>query len=143
MSLLKTIASLGIKETVEGIGSLAKDLRVAITGDLTTEQKVEVERGLRRLEEMALRARADLDKVRGDIIMTEAQGESWLQRNWRPVLMLTFGGIIFARWVGLTAPNLTPELEAQLFEIVKIGIGGYIVGRTGEKITRSWKDRSE
>lgn len=66
------------------------------------------------------------------IITAEASG-SWLQRNWRPILMLTFASLIVARWFGWTAPNLAPEEYAHLWDIVELGIGGYVIGRSVEK----------
>jgi hypothetical protein len=31
-----------------------------------------------------------------------------------------------------------PEIVKELFNLLQIGIGGYIVGRSGEKIASSW-----
>ncbi|AWF81535.1 hypothetical protein BTJ40_12265 [Microbulbifer sp. A4B17] len=73
------------------------------------------------------------------VITAEASGESWLQRNWRPVTMLTFVGLIVAHWVGWTAENLSEDQTLALLEIVKIGLGGYVVGRSAEKAAKSWK----
>jgi len=71
------------------------------------------------------------------IIQTEAKSESFLARNWRPVVMLVFTGLIVARWCGWTAPNLS-EAEAQkLWDIIQFGLGGYVVGRSVEKIAPS------
>jgi len=72
-----------------------------------------------------------------EIVKAEAQGESFLQRSWRPIVMLVFVGLIVARWTGFTAPNLTPELESQLMVLVQIGLGGYVVGRSAEKVAKS------
>ncbi len=73
------------------------------------------------------------------IIVAEAQGGSWLQRSWRPVTMLTFAGLIVAKWMGLSAPGITEQIELALFEIIKIGLGGYVVGRSAEKVATAWK----
>ncbi|WP_444959684.1 3TM-type holin [Microbulbifer sp. VVAC002] len=73
------------------------------------------------------------------VITAEASGESWLQRNWRPVTMLTFVGLIVAHWLGWTAENLSEEQTLALLEIVKIGLGGYVVGRSAEKAMKAWK----
>ncbi|WP_444901393.1 3TM-type holin [Microbulbifer sp. SSSA007] len=83
----------------------------------------------------------DLEELRAatQVITAEAGGESWLQRNWRPVTMLTFVGLIVAQWLGWTAPNLSEEQTLALLEIVKIGLGGYVVGRSAEKAVRAWK----
>lgn len=78
-----------------------------------------------------------LAQMQADVIQTEAKGESWLQRSWRPLVMLTFTALIVARWLGWAAPNLTPDLEQTLFEIVKIGLGGYVIGRSAEKVAKS------
>jgi len=73
------------------------------------------------------------------IITAEAQGESWLQRNWRPTVMLTLTGLVVAHWLGWTAPNLPEDQVLMLLDIVKIGLGGYVVGRSAEKVVREYK----
>ena len=73
------------------------------------------------------------------IIMAEASGESWLQRNWRPLLMLWFAGLVGAHWMGATPATLTQETIDHLLTIVQIGIGGYVVGRSAEKVMREYK----
>jgi FtsH-binding integral membrane protein len=78
---------------------------------------------------------AMLDAQKG-IITAEATG-GWLQRNWRPILMLWFSGLIGAYWFGFTAPNLPAEAITGLLDIVYIGIGGYVVGRSVEKVAAS------
>jgi hypothetical protein len=74
------------------------------------------------------------------VITAEATGESWLQRNWRPVVMLWFAGLVGAHWLGFTPPNLPNDVVTQLLEIVKVGIGGYVLGRSGEKIMKAYKN---
>jgi hypothetical protein len=68
------------------------------------------------------------------IITAEANSEHWLAACWRPILMLTFGGLIVARWFGWAAPELSQDEYLKLWDIVQLGIGGYTIGRTGEKI---------
>lgn len=76
-------------------------------------------------------------EVRGAAVQAEASGESWLQRNWRPLMMLWFGVLVGGYWFGFTPPNMPESTVNALFDIVQIGIGGYIVGRSAEKITRT------
>lgn len=71
---------------------------------------------------------------RAEIIKAEAQSESWLAKSWRPILMLTFGSLIVARWFGWAAPNLTEAEYLKLWDIVELGLGGYVIGRSAEKI---------
>jgi len=75
-----------------------------------------------------------------DIIKAEAQSESWLARNWRPMVMVVFAGLIVARWFGWAAPNLTEAEYLKLWSIVEFGLGGYVVGRSVEKIAPSIAD---
>lgn len=74
---------------------------------------------------------------RAGIVRAEAASEHWLAANWRPLLMLTFGALIVARWFGWAAPNLTEAEYIKLWDIVELGIGGYVIGRSAEKIVPS------
>lgn len=67
------------------------------------------------------------------IILAEAQG-GWLQRNWRPGLMVWFAGLVGAHWFGFTPDNLSTDTIGDLYDLVKIGVGGYVVGRSVEKV---------
>lgn len=71
------------------------------------------------------------------VVSDEAKGESWLQRNWRPMTALTFVVLVVAYWFGLNAPNLPPASVDQLFGLVKLCLGGYTMGRTVEKVAPS------
>ena len=73
------------------------------------------------------------------IITAEATGESWLQRNWRPLLMLWFAGLVGAHWLGFTPPNLPQDVVINLLFFVQVGVGGYVLGRSGEKMVKAYK----
>ena len=68
------------------------------------------------------------------VIMSEANGESWLQRNWRPLTMLSFVVLIFMYWFGVVPPNVTEAVLIEVFALIKIGLGGYVLGRSAEKV---------
>ena len=87
---------------------------------------------------MLQEGRAELDGA-VSIITAEANGESWLQRNWRPLLMLWFAGLVGAHWLGFTPPNLPEAVVLNLLDIVQVGVGGYVIGRSAEKAVRAWK----
>ncbi len=72
--------------------------------------------------------------AQSDIVKTEAASSHWLAANWRPITMLTFVGLIVARWFGWAAPNLSEAEYLKLWDIVNVGLGGYVVGRSVEKI---------
>lgn len=75
--------------------------------------------------------------ARAGIVQTEAASTHWLAANWRPLLMITFGILIVARWFGWTAPNLSEAEYLKLWSIIELGIGGYVIGRSAEKIIPS------
>lgn len=76
----------------------------------------------------------ELNKVAGEIIQSEASSSSWLASSWRPLVMLTFAGLIVARWFGWATPNLSEAEYLKLWTIVEFGLGGYVVGRSVEKV---------
>jgi len=65
---------------------------------------------------------------------TAVCGEHWLAATWRPIVMLTFAGLIVARWMGWSAPGIGEAEVLKLWSIVELGLGGYVIGRTAEKI---------
>ena len=74
------------------------------------------------------------------VIVAESKSESWITRSWRPITMLTFVGLVAAHWLGFTAENITPAEIASLLDIVKIGLGGYMLSRGVEKSITKWKE---
>lgn len=81
---------------------------------------------------------AKLLAAQTSIIKTEAKG-NWLQRSWRPIMMLVFLVLIVNQL--LFVPYLLqlgllhdyPELPEQVWTLITAGSGGYIVGRSYEK----------
>lgn len=83
-----------------------------------------------------LTADTELAKGAADIIKTEAGG-GFLASSWRPITMLVFVVLIVARWFGWSAPNLQEQEYIKLWDIVQLGLGGYVVGRSFEKVVPS------
>lgn len=73
------------------------------------------------------------------VILAEANGDSWLQKNWRPLSMMFFVTLVGAHWLGFTAANLSEDVVLMLLKIVQSGFTGYIVGRSGEKMMKLFK----
>ena len=111
------------------IGDIGKIIDDLFTSD--EERDVAKNKILQVLKEKEL----ELQKMQTDIIIAEAKG-NWLQRSWRPILMLSFGFIvIYNKFISQLSPHLiTPVLEPDFWTLLQIGIGGYVVGRSAEKI---------
>ena len=88
-----------------------------------------------------------LVKEQASIIKAEATGQSWLQRNWRPALMLIIMVIIANNYILFpylslfTTKAIMLDLPVYMWDLIKLGVGGYVVGRSGEKIVKVWKDK--
>lgn len=82
-----------------------------------------------------LNADKDLAVQQASVITAEVKSESWLARNWRPILMLVFTFIIANNYIFAPMFSIkTLPIPDQMWELLKLGIGGYIVGRSVEKI---------
>ena len=66
-------------------------------------------------------------------IREEARG-NWLQRSWRPIVMLVFTVIVLAGTF-LNLPILSDT--SRFWDLLEIGLGGYIIGRGGEQLVSS------
>jgi hypothetical protein len=91
-------------------------------------------------------------KLQQEVILNEAKSENWLTSNWRPLFMCAIGFMICSHWFmydvtpwlkitfgwniwTLKDPGLSPEL----WTTMRLGLGGYIGGRTAEKIVKMLK----
>ncbi len=85
---------------------------------------------------LELEQRGELEELQAatQVIVAEAAG-SWLQKNWRPITMLTFLVLVVCDSFGL----LTFRLASEAWVLLQMGLGGYVVGRSAEKVAKEWK----
>jgi hypothetical protein len=107
---------------VDGLLDLGKTALNKIWPDAGEEEKQKVTLVLAELQ------------ARSSLVLAEINSDSWLAKNWRPLLMLTFAGLIVARWLGFAAPNLSEAEILKLWGIIEVSVGGYTIGRSAEKI---------
>ena len=68
-----------------------------------------------------------------DILTTEMKG-NWLQRSWRPIVMLAFAFIVVYEYFLAKIFALPPaNLPEYFWDLLKLGMGGYVIGRSVEK----------
>ena len=117
-------------------GSVVTDLLGGLDKLFTSkEEKIKAQNVIK---EILVKKQIELQQLQTEIIVTEAKG-NWLQRSWRPILMLAFGFIVI--YVKFLAPVLElpiPPLEKEFWNLLQLGIGGYVIGRTGEKMMKSY-----
>lgn len=88
-----------------------------------------------KLTMKVLEYESQLLRAQSSIITAEATGKSWLQRSWRPITMLTFLALVVLDT--LEVGNL--KLPDEAWGLLKIGLGGYVIGRSVEKIAPTVK----
>lgn len=100
----------------------------------STEEKLQQKAVLLQLQTDFLIQALDYEqeqlKQKSAIIMAEAKGGSWIQRSWRPITMLTFLALVVCDSFGFLAFRLAD----QAWTLLQIGLGGYVVGRSAEKV---------
>ena len=112
----------------DGIGGLATDIREAIKGKELTPDKL-------------IDTYVKLEELKAKVLTTEMSG-NWLQRSWRPMLMLSLVLIIVNNYILFPyfPDTLTMlELPEQLWTLLTIGVGGYVGGRSIEKAVKIYK----
>ena len=98
---------------------------------LPAREKKQLETDLQKLIQEIER---DLVQARASIVVEETRG-NWLQRSWRPLVMLTFATIVLVGTC-INVPILSDT--SRFWDLLEIGLGGYVVGRSGEKIMQAF-----
>ena len=121
-----------------------------IVGDLVKrlipdgDKSLDVEREVK----LALLEHTDsIESIRGKIVLEEAKSSNWLTAAWRPLLMLVVIAIIACNYlifpiIRIFYPEMIVlELPVELWNLLTIGVGGYVVGRSGEKMIDKWSQK--
>lgn len=131
MSLLDSLNPIkGIVDTVAGV------IDQFVTSD---GEKLEAQKALAEAEREATAQLLDYEesrlRERAKTVRQEVASSHWLAANWRPILMLTFTYIILHNYVIVPIFNVpAASIPADMWELLKIGVGGYVIGRSAEKI---------
>ena len=108
--------------------------------DDVVEDKDEANKLKFQIQRQLIETKSSELEAQARIVLAEAQG-SWLQRNWRPLLMAVFAGLVVAHWFGFTAPDIPESVQNSLLNIVMVGVGGYVMGRSAEKVVNKWTQK--
>ena len=110
--------------TVDAVGKIVDNV---FTND---EEKSEAKK---QISELVLKSLNQVADAQAEVIKTEMKG-NFLQKSWRPITMLTMVVILVCKWFAFTDSSIPLELEVELMSLLKIGIGGYIGGRSIQKV---------
>ena len=97
------------------------------------EERLQLKAQIMRIQTEAVSKLQDYEmallKAKSNIIVAEAKGDSWLQRSWRPLGMVTLLILVVLDSLGIL-PN---RLSTEAWTMIQVGFGGYVVGRSAEK----------
>lgn len=88
-----SLANIDLGGVLKGIGTLAKDVRSAVTGEISPEKKAEIEARLIELEFLSSKAQTDINLV-------EALNPNLFVSGWRPAVGWTCAGGVFWHFIG-------------------------------------------
>lgn len=118
-----------MKKIIESIGAVIDKTGEAFDKNFTSKEEV-----LNTLKEVQTK----ILEIKQSILLAEMNGTK-LQRNWRPTLMYAFGFIIC--YSSVISPILfhfwqipRPELTTEFWDVLELSIGGYVIGRSTEKV---------
>lgn len=136
MSVITDIISSPIKGVLDGVSDLIK------TFVKDPNQQTQAQLQLATLQSNAQIALVQADQTFAEseakVLAAEAASPSWLTSSWRPILMLVFTAIVAYDYLVaplLSRPILPPPPD--LWELLKLGVGGYVMGRSLEKVADS------
>jgi hypothetical protein len=86
-------------------------------------------------------------KAAAAIVEAEAKA-NWFAASWRPMLMYVLIFILVWNYIVgpivkvFTGSVITFELPSDVWTLLNIGLGGYVVGRSGESIARTLANKN-
>ena len=132
---------MGITDLIAGIFKPAADLIDNL--HTSEEERLEQKRLLLEVQAKAMdrvhEYNSQLLEAQGKIVNSEAKSEHWLTANWRPIVMLVFTSLVVARFLGFHAEGMTEAEYESLWDLITIGLGGYVAGRSIEKGVKVYK----
>ncbi len=123
-------------EAIAGILRPVKEIfsEIIVDKDLRDKLNTEIIKAQLEYHSKFVGLEKSLVQAKRDIIVAEATSSSWITSNWRPITMLTFVFLVVFKWFGWTDTGISSEMELELMSLIKIGLGGYVIGRSAEKI---------
>ena len=106
------------------------------------EKKMDAENKVR----LALLENAkQIEASASSIVLAEAKSESWIAPSWRPILMMNITAIVSVNFLifplieVFTGTKLSIPLPPELWTLLTVGVGGYTIGRSAEKVAVNLK----
>jgi hypothetical protein len=127
-NLIEKIFGSTAKEVEESLGEVVDKIST------TDDEKLAAKKDLTNVVMTALNRSMELTQ---NVMLAEMQG-NWLQRSWRPIIMLSFGFVILYRYFLAPVFHLQAiDMPEMFWDLLNLGMGGYVIGRSVEKVAET------
>ena len=113
-----------LQNVIREIGDIVNRLSVSSK----EKQKIQEE-----IQALVYRYKGELVREQSAAVGEEIRG-NWLQKSWRPIVMLLLTLVILC---GVFTGSSVLADTSRFWDLLEIGIGGYVIGRSGETLTAS------
>ena len=119
-----------LQNVIREIGDIVNRLSVSSR----EKQKIQEE-----IQSLVYRYKSELVREQSAAVGDEMRG-NWLQRSWRPMVMLVLTLLVV---LGVFTESSMLSDTSRFWDLLEIGIGGYVMGRSGETITGNLLSRRQ
>ena len=119
-----------LQNVIREIGDIVNRLSVSSR----EKQKIQEE-----IQSLVYRYKSELVREQSAAVGDEMRGH-WLQRSWRPMVMLVLTLLVV---LGVFTESSMLSDTSRFWDLLEIGIGGYVIGRSGETITGNLLSRRQ
>ncbi|WP_303181934.1 hypothetical protein [uncultured Butyricimonas sp.] len=119
-----------LQNVIRELGDIVNRLSVSSR----EKQKIQEE-----IQSLVYRYKSELVREQSAAVGDEMRG-NWLQRSWRPMVMLVLTLLVV---LGVFTESSMLSDTSRFWDLLEIGIGGYVIGRSGETITGNLLSRRQ
>lgn len=138
MDIVNKLIGGGFEGIANGIDKVVENF----TGDEAEREKLRSE-----LKQLVVKNKHETEQAAAKVVQAEAKSDHWLTASWRPITMLTFVVIIANNYIvapymdAMFGMGIRLDIPPDMWELLKIGLGGYVLGRSAEKGIGKWKNK--
>ena len=104
------------------------------------EDKDQAAKAAQELRIAMLEHEQTANQLARDVVVAEAKSDHWVTSAWRPIVMLMFAVMIGNNYIiapyldAIFGTSVMFDMPEQAWSLLSVGLGGYVLGRSGEKI---------
>jgi len=111
------------------------------------EDKDQAAKAAQELRMAMLEHEQTAQQVARDVVVAEAKSEHWVTSAWRPLVMIMFAVMIGNNYIiapyldAIFGTSVMFDMPDQAWNLLSVGLGGYVVGRSAEKTMREYNKK--